>query len=165
MASTRDTKNTPREEDYRDYESRNIEDGWPYADAAGASSRPVGNGAYGTSKANFDRERNRGYHVDNVDAQGRQDRLQDNPYPGTEGLEDMDDLEERSSNAIDNIEDVSMAAIDLHAADGVVTIEGSVDEVSQSRQIKTVVENVSGVRHVINNLRVTGVDATIARDG
>ena len=43
-----------REEEYRDYDTRNIDQGWPYADQAGAGSDPVENAAYGDPKANFD---------------------------------------------------------------------------------------------------------------
>ncbi len=59
-----------REDDYRDYDQRNIGDGWPYADGPGATASPVGNRAYGETGANFDRDRNEGFRVDTVGADG-----------------------------------------------------------------------------------------------
>jgi hypothetical protein len=42
-------KETTREEDYRDYEERDLRDGWPYADADGG--RRKSNEAYGAAPA------------------------------------------------------------------------------------------------------------------
>jgi hypothetical protein len=53
-----------REDDYRDYDQRNIGDGWPYADGPGATASPVGNRGYGETGANFDRDRNEGFRID-----------------------------------------------------------------------------------------------------
>lgn len=164
MAIKRNPNNTPREEDYRDYDTRNIDDGWPYADAAGAATKPIDNAAYGDPNANFDRDRNRGYHVDGVDADGQEERLQDSVRPGTEGLEDADDLEERAFEAIENLGDVTLDAIDLHAENGTLTIEGTVDDAALSRRITSVVQGVAGVREVVNNLQIAGVDARIPDD-
>ncbi|MCB5202067.1 BON domain-containing protein [Neorhizobium sp. T786] len=164
MAVKRKPSSTSREEDYRDYDTRNIDEGWPYADAAGAGAKPVENAAYGDPSANFDRERNRGYHVDGVDADGREDRLQDSVRPATKGLEEADDLEERVSEAIENLDDVTMDAIDLHADQGTVTIEGTVDDAALSRRIAATVEGVAGVRRVVNNLQLAGVDSHIPDD-
>jgi len=161
MAIKRNPDNTPREEDYRDYDTRNIDEGWPYADAAGAAAKPVENAAYGDPNANFDRDRNPGYHVDGVDADGQEERLKDSVRPGTEGLEDSDDLEERINDALENLEDITMEAIDLHADRGTVTLEGTVDDTALSRRIVATVQGVAGVRRVVNNLQLAGVDARI----
>ena len=164
MAIKRNSNNTTREEDYRDYDTRNIDDGWPYADAAGAATKPVDNAAYGNPNANFDRERNRGYHVEGVDAQGFEERTPDSLRPATEGFEDSDDIEERVTEALENMGDVPMDSIDVHAERGTVTIEGVVDDGALSRRISAAVEGISGVRLVVNNLRLAGVDTHIPDD-
>lgn len=164
MAIKRNSNNTTREEDYRDYDTRNIDDGWPYADAAGAATKPVDNAAYGNPNANFDRERNRGYHVEGVDAQGFEERTPDNVRPATEGFEESDDIEERVTEALENMGDVPMDSIDVHAERGTVTIEGVVDDGALSRRISAAVEGISGVRLVVNNLRLAGVDTHIPDD-
>nr|CAD6415633.1 BON domain-containing protein [Rhizobium sp. Q54] len=164
MAIKRNPNNTTREEDYRDYDTRNIDDGWPYADAAGAATRPVENAAYGDPNANFDRERNRGYHVEGVDAEGFEERTPDNVLPGTDGFPDFDDVEERVTEALDNLGDIPMESIDVHAERGTVTLEGVVDDSATSSRITRTVERIKGVQTVINNLRLAGVDTHIPQD-
>jgi len=160
MAAKRNENDVSREEDFRDYDDRNIDEGWPYDDAAGAKSRPVDNTAYG-SGANFDEERNGGYKVHGTDADGQQDRLTDAIKPATDGLEDSDDIEERASEALENLEDVDMNSIDLHVHGGTLTIEGAVDDAQTSRRIVGTLQSIKGVRTVINNLRLNGVDGRI----
>lgn len=151
-----------REEDFRDYDDRNIDDGWPYDDAAGA--RPVDNAAYGDPKANFDAQSNPGYQVDGVESDGSEERLVDSVRPGTKGLEEADDLEERITDAIDELEMIDMASIDVHVEDGTVTLEGAVDDAATSRKIVRRIQRVAGVRELVNNLRLEGVDSHIPDD-
>lgn len=150
-----------REEEYRDYDTRNIDQGWPYADQAGAGSDPVENAAYGDPKANFDRERNKGYSVDQVDADGMEERVVDSMTPATKGVEESDDLEERITDALDNLGLVEMDSIDLHVEDGKVTVEGMVDEAVTARQIVRTIQGIAGVRGVTNNLQLLGIDSLI----
>ena len=146
---------------FRDYDDRNIDEGWPYDDASGAGARPVDNAAYGDPKANFDSDRNRGYHVDEAGFDGLEERVVDSTYPGTQGLEESDDLEERVSNAIEDLGLISMEAIDVHAENGVVTLEGVVDDAATSRKIGRHVQTIAGVRQIVNNIRLAGVDSRI----
>ncbi|MCF6368479.1 BON domain-containing protein [Rhizobium halophilum] len=164
MAIKRDANNTTREEDYRDYDTRNIDDGWPYADAAGGATKPVGNAAYGDPNANFDRDRNRGYHVEGVDEEGLEERTPDSVLPATDGFEESDDVEERVTEALDNLGDVPMASIDVHAERGTVTIEGVVDDSETSSRVMRTAQSISGVLRVVNNLRLAGVDTHIPQD-
>lgn len=164
MATKHTPTDTTREEDYRDYDTRNIDEGWPYADAAGAAAKPVGNAAYGDPKANFDRERNRGFHVDGVGKDGLEEGSPDSVLPGTDGFVDSDDVEERVTEALDNLGDVPMDSIDIHAEEGIVTIEGRVDDGEQSRRITATARQIKGVRQVINNLTLAGVDTHIPTD-
>jgi hypothetical protein len=151
-----------REEDFRDYDDRNIDEGWPYDDAAG--TRPVDNAAYGDPKANFDTNRNRGYQVDNVERDGSEERLVDTIRPGTKGIEEADDLEERITDAIEELDTIDMASIDVHVEDGTVTLEGAVDDAATSRKIVRRIQRVAGVRQLVNNLRLEGVDSHIPDD-
>ncbi len=64
MPKTTDKKPVSREEDYRDYEERNRDEGWPYSDEPGATSADPGNRPYGETPANFDRDPNPGFRVD-----------------------------------------------------------------------------------------------------
>jgi hypothetical protein len=164
MTAKRKVDDISREEDYRDYDTRNIDQGWPYADQPGATSDPVENAAYGDPEANFDRERNKGYRVDEADADGMEERIVDSVVPGTEGLEESDDLEERITDALDTLEIVEMDLIDVHVEDGKVTVEGTVDEASTARKIGRTIQGIAGVRTVTNNLTLAGVDTRIPDD-
>ncbi len=164
MPGKRKVDDISREEDFRDYDVRNIDQGWPYDDAPGAGASPVGNAAYGDPKANFDRERNGGYHVDEADFDGLEERVVEAERPGAEGLEDSDDLEERVTDAIDNLDLISMESIDVHAHNGVVTLEGVVDDAETSGKIGRHIQTVAGVRKIVNNLRLAGVDSRIPDD-
>jgi hypothetical protein len=164
MPTKKKTDDITREEDFRDYDTRNIDDGWPYADQAGAKAGPVDNAAYGDPDANFDRERNAGFLVDEADASGLEEPIQDSDRPGTIGLENDDDLEERVSDAIDELDVVTMEMIDVHAEKGTVTLEGVVDDAATSRQIGRHIQTIAGVRKVVNNLQVVGVDSHIPSD-
>lgn len=150
-----------REEDFRDYDDRNIDEGWPYDDSAGAGSRAVDNTAYGQPAANFDRERNPGYRIDNVDADGAEQRLRDGLRPETIGREDADDLEERITDKLLDLDIVETDSIDLHVDGGKVTLEGEVDERATSQLIVREIEKVAGVHVIVNNLRLAGVDSGI----
>jgi hypothetical protein len=164
MAIKRNPDNTTREEDYRDYDTRNIDEGWPYADPAGAATKPVGNAAYGDPSANFDRDRNRGYHVDGVDERGFEEKSPDAVLPATDSFIESDDVEERVTEALEDLGDVSMESIDLHVERGTVTLEGVVDDNATSSRIARTAEGIRGVQLVINNLRVAGVDMHIPQD-
>ena len=161
MPAKKNADDISREEDFRDYDDRNIDEGWPYDDAAGAGKRPVDNAPYGQPSANFDRERNRGYRVDEADFDGLEERQADSIFPGTEGLEESDDLEERVSDAIDNLGVIDMDSIDVHVEKGVVSLEGVVDEAETSRRIGRHIQGIAGVRRVVNNLRLAGIDSHI----
>ncbi|MCY1668688.1 BON domain-containing protein [Rhizobium sp. SL86] len=164
MATKKPVHQISREEDYRDYDTRNIDDGWPYADQAGAGAGPVDNAAYGDPSANFDRERNKGYSVDSADADGLEEPISDRRTPATAGLEESDDLEERISNAIDELDLVPMETIDIRADGTTVTIEGEVDDQQTARKIIATVKRVPGVGRVQNELTLLGIDSLIPDD-
>lgn len=157
-------KDLSREEDYRDFEQRDIENGWPYDDGAGAASRPVGNGAYGESGANFDRERNGGYRVTNVDADGGQAPLVSPVLPETDHRENSDQLEADVAAALEDLPDLLLNALDIHADGRVVTLRGAVDTAEERRMIELRVVAVSGVSAVRNMITTMGIDTHIPGD-
>ncbi|SFB37245.1 BON domain-containing protein [Rhizobium sp. NFR07] len=153
-----------REEDFRDFDDRNIDEGWPYADQPGAASGPVDNAAYGNSGANTEKDRNPGFLLDDAGADGLEEPLKDSLRPGTMGLEDSDDLEERITDTIDGLGIIDMDLIDVHVDRGIVTVEGEVDDAPTAHQILRQVQAVKGVRKVVNHLRLVGVDGSIPDD-
>ncbi|MCO5733848.1 BON domain-containing protein [Rhizobium sp. SSA_523] len=164
MATNKPVNDISREEDYRDYDTRNIDDGWPYADQAGAGAGEVENAAYGDPKANFDRERNKGYSVDNADADGLEEAVSDPRKPATVGVEESDDLEERVTNAIEQADIVAMETIDVRADGTTVTLEGEVDDQKTVQAIVATVRRVPGVGKVRNELTLLGIDTLIPDD-
>lgn len=161
MPAKKSVNDISREEDYRDYDTRNIDDGWPYADQAGATAAPVGNSAYGDTAANFDRERNRGFQVDSADETGLEEGVTDRTTPATKGMELSDDLEERVSDAIEALDLVAMETIDIRADGTTVTIEGEVDDAQTARKLVAHVKRVPGVGKVVNELTLLGIDSLI----
>jgi osmotically-inducible protein OsmY len=148
-----------REEDYRDFEERNVDEGWPYSDQAGAVPKTVENPGYGETAANSDQDSNAGFRVDGIDKDGNENGLKDSLRADTIDRDESDDLEARVSDNIENVPEVDMNSIDVHANGHTVTIEGSVETIGIARKVELAVASVDGVRHVRNRLQTTGVDA------
>jgi len=161
MPARKKVDDISREEDFRDYDDRNIDEGWPYDDAAGAGSRAVDNTAYGQPSANFDRDRNPGYRVEDAEADGAEQRLSDSILPETIGREILDDLEEQITDRLLDLDIVEVDSIDVHVEGDRVTLEGVVDDRSTSQKLAREVGKIGGVRLVVNNLRLAGVDSRI----
>ncbi|MBC2773354.1 BON domain-containing protein [Rhizobium sp. AQ_MP] len=153
-----------REDDYRDYDQRNIGDGWPYADGPGATASPVENRGYGETGANFDRDRNEGFRVDTVDAEGFEPDVATPVLPTTHGREDDDQLESDIATALDGLDDTLLAGLDIHVDGHVVTLRGSVDTAEERRMIELKVLGVKGVSDVKNFITTLGVDSHIPSD-
>ena len=163
MATGDDKKALSREEDYRDFEQRDIENGWPYDDEAGAVAPPVGNGAYG-EEANFDRERNGGYRVTGVAGDGQQMPLRSPVLPETDHRENSDQLEANIAAALEDMPDALLTGIDIHADGHVITLRGAVDTPEERRSIELRVLGVTGVSEVKNRITTMGVDTHIPSD-
>lgn len=153
-----------REDDYRDYDQRNIGDGWPYADGPGATASPVENRGYGETGANFDRDRNEGFRVDTVDAEGFEPDVATPVLPTTDGREDDDQLESDIATALDGLDETLLAGLDIHVDGHVVTLRGSVDTAEERRMIELKVLGVKGVSDVKNFITTLGVDSHIPSD-
>lgn len=166
MTATFKNSRTPsREEDYGDYETRDVDAGWPYKDGPEPGIAPVGeNPDYGNEPTPTDIDPNTGYRLSDTDDDGRQRPLRDNILPSTDGRELEDDLEERVTENISTLEDVAIQAIDIHAEGHTVTIEGDVDDITQARRVELAAMSVDGVHHVRNKLNLLGVDSTMPED-
>ena len=164
MPKTDDKKTLSREDDYRDYEERNLDDGWPYSDASGASDGKPGNGAYGETAANFDRDRNSGFRIDGTDEDGNENRLRDRLRADSINRDDSDDLEVRVFENLENIEGLDPDSIDIHVEGHTVTLEGSVETIGMARKVELGALSVDGVRHIRNRLETTGVDSHIPNE-
>lgn len=154
-----------REDDYRDYDQRNLGDGWPYADGPGATATPVENRGYGETGANFDRDRNEGFRVEQVDADGREPEIATPVLPMTDGREDDDQLESDVTEALEEFDDSQLAGLDIHVDGQVVTLRGSIDTAEERRAIELKVLGVAGVGQVKNFITTLGVDSHIPDDG
>lgn len=149
----------PREEDYRDYESRDVDAGWPYADTP---REPSENPDYGDERA--DTDENTGFRIAGIDDAGNEAGLRDNVLPATDGRDVSDDLEERVNDRLSVLEDIALDAIDIHADGHIVTLSGSVDDMTQMRRVELAVAGVRGVTHVRNQLRTLGIDSHMPAD-
>ncbi len=164
MPGIKDRSSLSREEDYRDFEERDVDDGWPYADGSGAIAESTDNRPYGETSANFDRDRNSGFRIDGTDAEGNENRLKDSLKPDTIDRDESDDLEARVTDNLENIPDVDVDSIEVHADGHTVTLEGSVETIGIARKVELGALSVDGVHHVRNHLQTTGVDAHIRSD-
>ncbi|MDE1155801.1 MAG: BON domain-containing protein [Acidobacteriaceae bacterium] len=157
-------KEVTREEDYRDYEERDLQDGWPYSDDAGGSSQGSDNRPYGQTKANFDEDGNKSFTVTSTGFDGQQEPQDETLVSQTRGLEVSDDIEERVMDALTDLEGVSAEMIDIRSEGTVVILEGDIDDAATVRRLVKVAQRVPGVTGVRNNLTVIGVDANIPDD-
>ena len=153
-------KELSREEDYRDFEERNIDDGWPYADK-GQTGADSANGAYGEASG---RDANSGFRVDGVDEDGNENPLKDSLRPGMIDRDDSDELEAKVAENLENIPDVDVGGIEVHADGHVVTLEGEVETIGMARKVELAALAVDGVHHVRNKIETTGVDSHIPTD-
>lgn len=159
-----DGKQASREDDFRDYEQRDIRDGWPYADSDG--DREAGqNAPYGTAEANFEQLDNKGVEVagdpEITDVDGA-------PLPFSDGEEDAiadDDLEERIALSIEEDGRFDPDSLEITVSGGIADLDGSVDGEEERRRLIALVRGVKGVRAVqAGGLMMRGVDSHMPRD-
>lgn len=159
MAPPRKPNPLSREEDYRDYEDREIREGWPYSDVDGnpLESHPD-NTPYGDTPANFDEDPSTGFTVDTADASGREERV-DTAVPLPASRIDDDELEAQITELLEESGKVVTDNIEVHCVDGIITLEGRVETISLARNLEEIVLTVPGVVGVHNNLETLGVDS------
>jgi hypothetical protein len=154
-------RETSRAEDYRDFEERDIDEGWPYPDRDAAGAKR--NEAYGRSPAGLESDGNAGTEVADAPA------IQSGGGPAIsrdiahEAIED-DGLEETISNLLADRDDLDAEQITVRVLDGVVELSGSVETVQAASLAERIADAVPGVGRVRNQLVLTGVDSNIPED-
>ena len=162
-----------RQEEYGDYVERDIDEGWPYSDEPAAFGRDVGNAPYGEPRANFDRPRNPGLHDadDPVSGGGepgqpgnppwprlrRDRRLMRGPHRGIapRGYTRADErIREDVSDLLTEEAQLDPSEVEVTVEGGEVTLEGFVSEKFEKRLAEDLADEVLGVTHVQNNIRV-----------
>ncbi|GMB81983.1 BON domain-containing protein [Shinella zoogloeoides] len=157
-------KQAPREDDFRDYEQRDIRDGWPYPDNDGDLNDGK-NAPYGAPGTNFDARDNKGVEVE-ADTDMRD--VDGAPMPFSDGNEEAiadDDLEARITQTLEEDGRVDLAMLEITIRDGVAELEGAVDSEDDRRHLIGLLRRVKGLRDVrAEGLLARGVDSHIPRD-
>lgn len=159
-----DPKRTSREEDFRDYEERDIRDGWPYPD----NDRDLegkGNAPYAAPQAKGNRP---GHEGGEISTETDIEQVEGSPGAFSNGSGESvaaDDLEERINEALENLAEVDLASIEISIRDGVAHIEGAVDSDEDRRNLLALVGSTRGVRDVdAQGLITRGADSHIPHD-
>lgn len=158
----RTPKTTGREEDYRDYEERDVDEGWPYADATPGSQTKIGNESYGQGAENFDETGNPGFQRSNetaIESDNGPDLFGDD----TEADVDDDALEDLIANVLEDSA-IDTSGVDLKARRGSVWLKGTVDTAQERRKIELLIYAVPGVTGIRNDLQPIGADSGIPAD-
>ncbi|HET7413939.1 MAG TPA: BON domain-containing protein [Pararhizobium sp.] len=166
-----------RQEDYEDYTERNIDEGWPYGDEPGRRERRLGSGPYGEA-LDFGRERNPGMHNTDEAVAGSaappdadwQDRRRhgddvfgprprarrpDHRGKGPRGYTRSDErIREDVCDLLTEDAQLDPSDVEVTVSGGEVTLDGYVSERSEKRMAEDWAEQVGGVIHVQNNLRI-----------
>lgn len=156
-ALTRTPRPKPREEDYRDYNERDISDGWPYADEEVVAKK---NEAYGVE---FDDEDKTSVEISDepvIDSQGGPSLF---PAAAEEAVED-DEIEEALYERITNTRrwEDNQLTVTVHA--GVATLEGEVETEHDRQLINQIALSTPGVADTVNRIILIGVDSHIPTD-
>ena len=158
---TERSRETSREEDYRDYEERDLDDGWPYADLdAGAIKR---NEAYGRSPAGLESNGNPGAEIASDPAIRSEGGLAVSADIAREAIDD-DALEDAINDRLSELADIDERQIAVSVRDGVAKLTGEVDTVVASARAAQITASVPGVRAVYNLLVPIGLDSHIPGD-
>jgi len=155
-------KATGREEDYRDYEERDLDEGWPYADATSGSNTEIGNSSYGAAGPNFDEAGNPGFERSSDTAI----KSADGPDLFSDDVEaDVEDdaLEETIANALSD-SDIDTSGMDLKVRRGIALLTGEVETAQDRRRIERFIYDTPGISGIRNELTLRGADGNIPSD-
>ena len=154
-------RETSREKDYRDYEERDLDQGWPYPDQDAAMRKA--NEAYGTAPAGLESDTNPGAEVAGDPAIRSEGGPSLSQRIAREAIED-DALEEEISNHLTDRDDIDEDQITVTVQHGVAKLSGSVETSSHAALAARIAAAVPGVRAVYNLLVPTGLDSHIPGD-
>lgn len=155
-------KTTGREEDYRDYEERDLDEGWPYADAPPGSDMEIGNRSYGQAGTNFDQAGNPGFERSSdtvIESADGPDLFADDVEADVED----DALEEAIGSALSD-SDIDMSGMDLKVRRGIALLTGEVDTAQDRHRIERFISDTPGISSVRNELTLRGADGNIPND-
>lgn len=155
------SRETSREEDYRDYEERDLDEGWPYADQD-AARRKV-NEAYGTAPAGLEGDTNPGSEISDTPAIRSEGGSVLSKGIAREAIDD-DALEEEISNHFVDRDDIDEDQITVTVQHGVAKLSGSVETANEVALAARITAAVPGVRAVYNLLVPVGIDSHIPGD-
>lgn len=152
---------TAREEDYRDYDKRNIGDGWPYADEDGLPAER--NAPYGTTGSNLDESGRVGVEI--ADRPEIASHGGPSVFPAAETAVIEDDvLEEAIADMLSRDEDIDPSMITVTVHGGIVTLSGEVETAQARNSAFSACLAVKGVRACRNELVLIGLDSHIPSD-
>ncbi|MCV3764961.1 BON domain-containing protein [Rhizobium sp. TRM95796] len=158
MASlTRTPRPKTREEDYRDYNERDISEGWPYADEEVVAKK---NEAYGVE---FDDEDKTSVEISDepaIESQGGPNLF---PETAKAAVED-DGVEETIYERLTNTRRWEDNQLTVTMHDGVATLDGKVETERDRQLINQIALGTPGVEDTINRITLIGVDSHIPRD-
>ena len=156
----RDPAATSREDDFRDYEEREIDEGWPYADEDAVKTGE--NVGYGTSESNFDKVDGPGAEIADAPAIASQGGPSLSPSSEDPVIED-DAIGEQIALAFEsNGLDSENITINVHQ--GIAELSGRVDTDEEKSKLVRVALAVPGVENVTDALTLSGVDGHIPTD-
>lgn len=154
------SRDASREDDYREYEERDLESGWPYADSD--DSRRRTNEAYGATPAGPEAGFNPGAQIADAPAI-RSAGGPSSPSSARAAIED-DVLEEEISNNFVERDDIDDEMITVTVQHGVAKLSGDVATPAEAAIAARVAAAVPGVRGVYNLLVPLGLDSHIPGD-
>jgi hypothetical protein len=154
-------KDTSREDDYRDYEERDITSGWPYADSD--VKKADANKPYGGSGGNFDEPRNTGFQRAS-DTEIRSSGGPEISSSATHDEIDDDEIAERVNAVLEDTDDVDPDLVAIVVHQGIATLTGRVETALVRQRLERQVEKVSGVRECVNELVTIGIGSHIPDD-
>jgi hypothetical protein len=158
MASmTRTPQPKSREEDYRDYNERDISEGWPYADEELVAKK---NEAYGVE---FDDEDKTSVEISDeptIESQGGPSLFPE----AAEGAVEDDGVEELIYERLTNTRRWEDNQLTISMHDGVAKLEGKVETEHDRQLINQIALGTPGVKDTINRITLIGVDSHIPRD-
>lgn len=152
---------TAREDDYRDYEDRDIDEGWPYSDKDSVPRDP--NSPYGSSVSNFDKSDGPGIEV------SRKPVIRSSGGPWKDHKTSLgaiadDDLEEQIYAVLESDRNLNTNGISVTVHKGVAELSGRVERESDRIHVGRSVLAIPGVHDIIDDLITIAADSHIPED-
>ena len=157
MDAPKTTPNKDREEDFRDYEERDIGEGWPYADGEPVKKR---NAPYGETSDELDPTNTEIAADTFIESDGGPTLF---PHEEMGNISD-DAIEEEIATKLSDSDRWNDNQLEVTVHNGIATIEGEVETEHDRHLINQVVLRTAGIKDTVNNLILIGVDSHIPSD-